>query len=196
MKFSDGGTQAKLRALQNGYDPAVVLNVIGRRLVNTEIPLVFRNHAGWHIPLRGGQPGSDRGILQKSFVWRLEGNRKLIVGTAHPGANTLNAGAPPVTIRPKRGKWLTIPFGPNLSTSERQTFNLRRFPGVFFIPKNNRLYAISRDKGGKSRLVAVLVKGIGGEGEPEIKKLEFLSWRLYASPALDAAGRYLRRLSD
>jgi len=193
MKFNDGGTQAKLRALQQRYNPTAVLSVIGRRLVNTEIQLVFRNHAGWAIPLRGGQPLNDRGILMKSFVWRLEGNRKLIVGSTHPGADTLNTGAPPVKIRPKNGEWLTIPFAPNLSPTERQTFHLRRFPGVFFIPKNNRLYAISREKGGKSRLVAVLVKGIGGDGEPQIKKREFASWRLYKDSALDAVARCLTK---
>lgn len=139
----------------------------------------------------------DRGILEKSVVWRLEGDRKLVIGSAHPGAHTLNVGAPPVRILPKRGDWLTIPFAPNLSTSERLTFSLRRFPNVVFLPKRGRLYAISRSgKGDKGRLVAVLVRGIGGEGEPQIKKREFLSWHLYGDAALDAAGRYLRRLQD
>ncbi|MDD5305388.1 MAG: hypothetical protein PHS14_20000 [Elusimicrobia bacterium] len=198
LRFTDGGTRARLRDLQQRYNPTAVLSVIGRRIVNTEIPRVFAaGGPGWPAPRRGGDPMRDRGLLGKSFVWRLEGTKKLIIGSPHPGAHTLNVGAPPVRILPKKGDWLTIPFSPNLSTAERLTFNLRLFPNVVFLPKRGRLYAISRSgKGDKGRLVAVLVRGIGGDGEPQIKKREFLSWRLYGKSALNAADRYLRRLED
>jgi hypothetical protein len=198
LKFTEGGTRARLADLQHRYGPTSVLSVIGRRIVNTEIPRVFAaGGPGWPAPHRGGAALRDRGILGKSFVWRLEGSKTLIIGTPHPGAHTLNVGAPPVRILPKNGKWLTIPFAPNLSTSERLTFSLRRFPGVFFRPKGTRLLAFSKaEKGGPPRLVAVLVRGIGGSGEPHIEKREFLSWRLYGNAALNATGRYLRRLED
>lgn len=185
--------KATLRSMQDRWKPAKVLDVIGRRLVRTEIPLVFRKHGpGWQIPVRGGSPLEDRGILRNSFLWRIEGGTRLTVGTAHPGAKTLNVGAPPVIILPKRGKWLTIPFGPNLSTTERQTFKLTRYKGVFFRPKGDRLLAFTRESKGP-RLIAVLVRSIGGPGDPQIKKREFLSWRLYGGPALAAAMRYLER---
>jgi len=193
MVFEAGDMVARLKLLQERWKTEKVLNVIGRRLVRTEIPLVFsRRGPGWAIPNRGGQPLADRGILKNSFLYRVEGGGRLVVGTAHPGANTLNLGAPPVMIRPKNGKWLTIPFGPNLSTTERQTFKLTRYKGVFFRPRGDRLLAFVNE-GGAPKLIAVLVKGIGGPGEPQIKKREFLSWRLYGGSALNAAMRYLER---
>jgi hypothetical protein len=177
MTFDDGGMVARLKSMQERWKPEKVLDAIGRRLVRTEI---------------GGDPLWDRGILANSFIWRVEGGTRLIVGTAHPGAKTLNLGAPPVMIRPKNGKWLTIPFGPNLSTTERQTFKLTRYKGVFFRSRGDRLLAFVND-GGSPKLIAVLVRGIGGPGEPQIKKREFLSWRLYGGSALKAATSYLEK---
>ncbi len=193
LEFDDTSMVARLRSMQERWKPAKVLQVIGKRIVRTEIPLVFRRHGpGWETPLRGGAPLQDRGILKNSFIWRLESATRLVIGTAHPGAKTLNVGAPPVMIQPKRGHWLTIPFGPNLSTTERQTFKLTRYKGVFFRRRGDRLLAFTKETGGP-KLIAILVRGIGGAGQPQIKKREFLSWRLYGGPALAAAERYLQR---
>jgi hypothetical protein len=187
MKFSDGGTQARLRALGQRYNPTAVLSVIGRRLVNTEIPRVFAaGGPGWKIPLRGGAPLRDRGILGKSFVWRVAGARTLLVGSTHPGSRLLNRGG---TVVPKTAQWLTIPFAPNLSTTERITFKLRAFKNVFFLRKGPKLLAIQR-QGKSTRLIAVLVKSV------TIPARRFLGWDLYGRAALDAASRYLRRLED
>jgi hypothetical protein len=90
---------------------------------------------------------------------------------------------------PKNAQWLTIPFAPNLSQSERITFKLRSFKNVFFIRQGPKLLALQR-QGKTSRLIAVLVKSV------TIPAREFLSWRLYGRSALDAASRYLRRLED
>ena len=186
---------ANLTSLSKRVDPAVVLPIIGRRLCFTEIPLVFKRQGpGWKAPRCGGQALRDRGILMGSFVWHMEGSKKLVVGTAHPGAKTLNEGAPPILITPKHGEWLTIPIADNLTTTERQTFRLRSYSGVFFRKSKkhpDRLVAYQSLGKGKVRALAVLVKGIGGEGQPQIKKRTFLSWRLYRASALAAAERYI-----
>lgn len=187
LRVADNGTKAHFEELSRRYDPAAVLSAVGRRIVNTEIPQVFaRGGPGWKIPLRGGAPLRDRGILGKSFVWRLVGRRTLEIGSPHRGARLLNRGG---TIVPKNASWLTIPFAPNLTTTERITFTLRSFKNVFFVRKGAKLFAIQR-QGKGTRLIAVLVKSV------TIPARRFLGWDLYGKAALDAAGRYLRRLAD
>lgn len=183
---SSGGWKAmqdRVAGLRDRSKAENLLPAIGRRVVLTEIPLVFRAEGpGWKKNrMRGGQALRDRGILMKSFLWRMEGPKKLVIGTAHPGAHALNTG---MTIVPKTRQYLTIPFGPNLSTSERLTFKLRNFKNVFFFRKGPRLVAMQRI-GNTTRLIALLVKRV------KIEKREFLSWRLYGKSAEAAGMRYI-----
>lgn len=139
----------------------------GEYMVNTEIPLIFRETGpGWDSVARGGKPLQDTGRLRDSITYRTESDN-LIVGTNIKYAPLQQYGG---TVTPKNATYLTIPAS-TLSVTERRTFDLKKYDHVFFRPSaKGGLIAFQNQGKGKIRMLAVLKE------EVTIKKRTFLYW--------------------
>lgn len=105
-----------------------LLTLAGRRMTETEIPLIFRKGGPGWPPLgpppmgRIGKPLQDVGRLRDSIQFRVTGDT-VVIGTNAPGARIHNQGG---TIYPSK-KYLAIPLCPPLTISERRTKKPRDF---------------------------------------------------------------------
>lgn len=113
-------------------DRKELLHIAGRRMRDTEIPMIFRQQGpGWEglrpPPMgRTGKPLQDTGRLRDSIQYRIDGDN-VFIGTNAPGAHLLNVGG---TVTARSGKWLAIPLSPPLTVSERRVAKPRSFSGT------------------------------------------------------------------
>jgi phage gpG-like protein len=183
-------------------DRAAFYARVGRRYVNTEIPLIFRQSGpGWPpLRMRRGQPLLDRHLLERSIVWKVRGD-DLVVGTPHPAGKTHNQG---MTIRPKKANgWLMIPLVPPLTESQR-VMNPRDFHGAFFLfkgPEGPGLYRKSqtatafdiRSRGASKRRAGTrgIERIFAGRKSVRIPRRQFLPRDVLAATAIREAKKMI-----
>lgn len=121
------GLLADLEKRGRNLDP--VLEDVGKHMVNTSIPLNFREGGRpekWKETGRGGRVLYRRGRLAGSINHVVRGGRLLKIGTSHRGARLHQLGG---EVKPVRAKALTIPL-PGVKASAK------RYKNTFLITKN------------------------------------------------------------
>lgn len=149
--------RADLQAVASkAKDKSALLNIAGIYMVNTEIPLVFREQGpGWKASRRGGNTLRDTGALAASVVYSVEGDT-LTVGSHLPYAPIHQYGG---TITAKGGKFLAIPDS-SLSKAEQKNFDLRGWHNTWVKPAGNGYTVYQKGARDQVRVIAHLVPSV------------------------------------
>jgi len=119
--------------------------------------------------LSGSPLKSRSGTLRRALTGWMAGAHEAVVGIpddSPAGRYAYLLSDEQVTIRPKRGKFLAIPIGENLTGSGVARFSSpRQRPDGFFVKTGGRLlFGYKRGKRGKFRALFTLVKSVLVQG--------------------------------
>jgi len=177
---------AKLRAdlskvADRVKDKSTLLDAAGKYMVNTEIPLIFREQGpGWPTSRRGGQVLRDTGALAASITYSVSGNT-VTIGSKLPYAPIHQYGG----VIKAKGKFLAIPDD-SLSRAEKKNFNLSSWRNTWVKPSANGYTVYQKGARDQVRVIAHLVPSV------DIPQRQFLK---FTDRALNAISSRWQKLA-